>query len=130
MNPPRKAKRSAARLWRLCLIDGRLDEERVRLVVEGLLGARTTGADAALWQFRRLLHLYAVRWSARVESATLLDARARASVEDGLQRRYGHPLTTTFTVNEGLIGGMRLTVGSHVYDGSVRARLDMLDARF
>jgi len=39
-------------------------------------------------------------------------------------------MTTTFTVNEGLIGGMRLTVGSHVYDGSVRARLDTIDARF
>jgi len=71
MNPPRKAKRSAARLWRLCLVGGRLDEERARLVVEGLLGARTAGRDAALWQFRRLLHLYSVRWSARVESATL-----------------------------------------------------------
>ena len=111
-------------------MDGRLDEQRARVVVEGLIEARNTGANAALWHFRRLMHLYAVQWSARVESATLLDAPDRAALEEQLQLKYGRPITTTFAVDETLIGGMRLTVGSHVYDGSVRARLDALAARF
>jgi F0F1-type ATP synthase delta subunit len=35
-----------------------------------------------------------------------------------------------FTVEPALIGGMRVTIGSDVYDGSVRGRLEALAARF
>jgi F-type H+-transporting ATPase subunit delta len=38
-------------------------------------------------------------------------------------------VTANFTVNAALVGGMRIKVGSDVYDGSVRARLAALGAR-
>jgi F-type H+-transporting ATPase subunit delta len=38
-------------------------------------------------------------------------------------------MKATFTVNPSLVGGMRIKVGSDVYDGSVRARLAALEAR-
>ena len=47
----------------------------------------------------------------------------------GLARVYGHGLDTSFEINPALIGGMRIRVGSDVYDGSVRARLAALEAR-
>jgi F0F1-type ATP synthase delta subunit len=34
-----------------------------------------------------------------------------------------------FAVDPALIGGLRIQVGSDVYDGSIRARLATLDAR-
>jgi F0F1-type ATP synthase delta subunit len=37
---------------------------------------------------------------------------------------------TTFDVAPALIGGIRVTIGSDVYDGTVRGRLDALAARF
>jgi F-type H+-transporting ATPase subunit delta len=43
---------------------------------------------------------------------------------------YGGALKTSFAVNPTLIGGMRVKVGSDVFDGSVRARLAALEARF
>jgi F-type H+-transporting ATPase subunit delta len=49
-------------------------------------------------------------------------------VQAGLDRAYGQGLETSFALNPDLIGGMRIRVGSDVYDGSVRARLAALEA--
>jgi F-type H+-transporting ATPase subunit delta len=43
-------------------------------------------------------------------------------IED-LRRKYGSTLTAEFKVNPDLLGGMRVKVGSDVWDGSVKARL-------
>ena len=53
----------------------------------------------------------------------------RDSVTQELRRTYGASLEATFAVNPALVGGMRIRVGSDVYDGSVRARLARLEAR-
>jgi F-type H+-transporting ATPase subunit delta len=39
-------------------------------------------------------------------------------------------LRTTFNVDPSLIGGLRITAGTDVYDGSVRARLDAVEQSF
>ena len=50
----------------------------------------------------------------------------RKDVAADLARMYGTGLETSFEENPALIGGMRIQVGSDVYDGSVRgqARVD------
>jgi F-type H+-transporting ATPase subunit delta len=52
------------------------------------------------------------------------------SVQAGLSRMYGPGLSTSFTESPVLIGGMRIQVGSDVYDGSIQAKLAALEARF
>jgi F-type H+-transporting ATPase subunit delta len=64
-----------------------------------------------------------------IESAAGLTDDVRRDVQAGLERTYGQGLETSFAVNPGLIGGMRIRVGSDVYDGSVRARLAALEAK-
>jgi F-type H+-transporting ATPase subunit delta len=54
----------------------------------------------------------------------------QASIEAGLARRYGPGLSTAFAHRPALIGGMRIQVGSDVYDGSVRAGLAALEKSF
>ena len=130
MHTARKARKDATRLWRFCLVNGRSDPARVRTIVDGLLETTRTGAPAVLAHFLRLVRLDAARWSARVATAVPLDAAGRAVVEATLAERYGSGIEATFAVDPALIGGMRLSVGSDVYDGSVRARLDALDRRF
>ena len=129
MHTTRQVRRDATRLWRLGLVNGRPDPVRVRDVVEGLIETRRGGAAAVRSQFLRLLRLDTSRWSARVDTAAPLDPDDRVAVEVTLASRYG-AIETTFAVDPHLIGGLRLTVGSEVYDGSVRARLAALDARF
>jgi F-type H+-transporting ATPase subunit delta len=130
MRSPRQVRRDAERLWRLCLVSGSLDEDRARQVVDRVIESRRTGGVAVLSRFLRLVKLDRTRQAAWVESAAPLEADVRTAVEEGLTRRYGPAITTTFVVDPALIGGMRVRVGSDVYDGSVRGGLDALEARF
>ena len=43
---------------------------------------------------------------------------------------YGLGITTVFSIKPALIGGMRIQVGSDVYDGSVRRSLEQLKRSF
>lgn len=91
---------------------------------------RRGGALPVLAHLRRLLRLDATRWSACVESAIALDETERGDIDRALMQRYGEGLGTTFKLNPQLIGGVRITVGSDVYDGSVRARLNAVEGSF
>ena len=68
--------------------------------------------------------------TATVESAVPLPADLQTSIESGLARRYGPGLRTAFGHRPALIGGMRIQVGSDVYDGSVLAGLAALEQSF
>lgn len=130
MKTTRQAQREAKRLFRLCLVDGSLDESRVRGVVQRVIEAGRPGNLALLSRFQRLVRLDRARQSAEVESAVPLSADLRASIEAGLAHVYGRGLVISFADNPALIGGVRIKVGSDVYDGSVRAGLSALEARF
>ena len=67
---------------------------------------------------------------AKVESAVPLAAELRTNVQASLVRAYGPELSTSFADNPTLIGGMRIKVGSDVYDGSVKAGLTALENSF
>jgi F-type H+-transporting ATPase subunit delta len=129
MKTTRKARGAARRLFRLCLADGTLDPALVRQAAQHVGGSGRRNALAILIEFRRLVRLERDRRTALVESASPLPVDVREGVRAGLLRVYGSGLDTSFAENLGLIGGMRIRVGSDVYDGSVRARLAALEAR-
>lgn len=128
MASKRRTAKSARQLFRLCLVNGALDESRVRRVVQGAVAARRRGMTALLTEFQRLVRLDRERHTARVESATPLPEPMRQEIAADVARRHGPGITTVFADNPALIGGIRLTVGSDVYDGSIRARLDAIEA--
>ncbi len=76
-----------------------------------------------------MVRLDSDRHRASVESAAALADDLRDTVREGLARVYGPGLETSFAQNPDLIGGMRIRVGSDVYDGSVRARLAAIASR-
>jgi F-type H+-transporting ATPase subunit delta len=129
MKSSRRTRRAARQLYRACLVDGALEESRARLVAERLSASGRRGALPILSNFQRLVRLDRGRHTALVESATPLGPGVRAQVEQGLAHLYGADLQTAFAENPALIGGIRIKVGSDVYDGSVRARLAALEAR-
>ncbi len=127
MRTTRRAARTARQLLRLCFVNGVLDEGRARLVVDRVIDSKRRGSLAILSQFDRLVRLDRERHSARVVSAAPLPDDLRAELAASVTRMYGHDVVTSFSDDAALIGGMRLTVGSDVYDGSVRARLAAIE---
>lgn len=130
MRITKQAKREAKALYTACQVDGRLDEARVSAAVRALAARRPRGYLATLQHFKRLVQLDAARRTARIESAVALPADLRGALEANLTRKYGTGLKLAFAENPGLLGGLRVQVGSDVYDGSVRGRLDALAASF
>ena len=129
MKTNRKAKRTARRLFRLCIVRGALDERRVKLIAGRLAQSGRRGTLALLSDFKRLVRLEQDRRTALVESAAALAPELRKNIRAELVRVYGPGLKTTFERNAGLIGGLRIKVGSDVYDDSIRARLAALASR-
>jgi F-type H+-transporting ATPase subunit delta len=125
----RKVTRAARQLFRLCRVDGALDQERVRQVARGLVESRRRGTVAILSEFLRQVRLDRDRRTALVESAAPLASAMRERIEADLTRIYGSDVTASFADNDALIGGLRIRIGSDVYDGSVRARLAALETR-
>jgi len=130
MKTTKQSVREATQLYRMCLLDGRVQEDRVRLVVQKVLQSRRRGYVTMLRHFLRLLKLEYERHAAKIESATPLPADLRSRVQLGLENVYGPGLTALFTQNPVLIGGMRIKVGSDVYDNSVRSVLATLAKSF
>lgn len=129
MKASRKTTRAARQLFRMCHVDGRLDAGRVRVVAGRLAVSGRRGTFAILAGVLRLVRLDRDRHRAVVESASGLPDDLRGEVQADLTRVYGQGLDTSFEVNPELIGGMRIRVGSDVYDASVRAKLAALERR-
>ena len=66
---------------------------------------------------------------AEIRSAQPMAEPQRAALVAELERLTDTRLRPFFAVDEGLIGGAVARIGSTVYDGSVRARLDSLGRR-
>lgn len=126
----KQQQREARQLFRLCLVNGSVDERRVRQIVQrGAAGGRS-GALGVMARFLRLVKLERRRHQATVESAVPLTPELRASITAMLGRRYGEGTATTFADNPALIAGVRIRVGSDVFDGSIAGRLAELETRF
>ena len=110
-------------------VDGALDRGRVIGFVEKIVKHKPRNYIQLLENYQRLLRLESDKRRARIESATALDKAAGEKIVADLQRRYGKGLTTEFSVNPALLGGVRIRVGSDVWDSSVRNRLERLQQK-
>ncbi|KAB2653524.1 MAG: F0F1 ATP synthase subunit delta [Verrucomicrobia bacterium] len=128
MKISKQARRDSKRLFNVCKVGGVLDEGRVRQTVTAVIAQKPRGFVGILSHFQRLVKLDIERRSAHIESAVVASDALQSSVKANLAGRYGQGLNVSFTVNPSLIGGLRVKVGSDVYDGSVKARLAELEA--
>ncbi len=130
MKTSKQARREAKRLFRACVQGELLDEKRVREVVSRVIELKPRGYLGILSHFQRLVKLDVERRNARVESAIPLTPDLEASIRQKLTGLYGPGLSFSFSQNPNLLGGVRIKVGSDVYDGSVQARLNLLQEQF
>jgi F-type H+-transporting ATPase subunit delta len=65
-----------------------------------------------------------------VQSAVVLDEPTKTGLVTDLKKKYGPQITTEFSVDPALLGGVKIRVGSDVWDGSVKNRLERLSEQF
>ena len=130
MKISKQSQRNARELFRSCRANGVLDENRVRQAVALLLEKKPRGFLQILSRLGRLVKLDLERRAARVESATPLPPDMQAQLTGRLGQIYGAGVNVVFTENAALIGGLRIQVGSDLYDGSVKNKLAQLAANF
>ena len=114
-------------MLRASFTDGQLDAGRTRSLVDSLIEKKPRNYIDVLKNYRRLLRLELEKRRARVETASELDSTTSSELVANLKKKYGSDLTAEFIVNPGLLGGMRVRVGSDVWDGTVRNRLEQLE---
>jgi len=64
--------------------------------------------------------------SAEITSARELPDAERAAFEENLQKITGKRVTVNYVIDQTLIGGVTTRIGSTVYDGSVKNKLENL----
>lgn len=128
MKISKEARRNSRLLFRACLVDGKLDENRAKEVVGKVAAAKPRGYMGILQAFLGLVKMETERQLAVVESATSLTSEMQSNLKTSLSQKYGRELTLAFQVRPELLGGIRVKVGSDVWDGSVKARLEALKA--
>jgi F-type H+-transporting ATPase subunit delta len=98
------------------------------VVVNRIVESRRHDSVGLLEHLQRLVRLYRERHTAHVESAVSLPDDVRAQLEADITRWFGRGIDAEFTQNSDLIAGVRMRLGSHIYDGTVRGRLAAIEA--
>jgi F-type H+-transporting ATPase subunit delta len=105
------------------LLDGKASPVTVRLAKVALAGF---GGRTFIGGLTRLVELAAARRDKQVAYVTVAKPLTEAE-EDRLGQRlkalYGRDMTLKITVDEAVLGGVRVLVGSDLYDGTVTRRL-------
>jgi len=121
---------SAKRLFRACLADGKLDQEKLTVAVKAVAERKPRGYKGILVTLRNLTRLELAKYHVVVESAEALDSATQARVEANLKQQHGSDLTFEYTIKPALLGGIRIRKGDDVWDGSVKSKLDRLVEAF
>ncbi|MDQ6655452.1 MAG: F0F1 ATP synthase subunit delta [Verrucomicrobiota bacterium] len=116
-------------LLRASFTDGQLDSGRISSLVHSLIDKKPRNYLSILDTYKRLIRLEVEKRTATIESAEALAPDIAQDLVSNLKSRYGNDLTTNFLVTPELLGGMRIRVGSDVWDSSVRNRLQRLEAQ-
>ncbi|NDU87971.1 MAG: F0F1 ATP synthase subunit delta [Ferrovum sp.] len=110
----------------LDLGENRLDSEAKSLVELLADNHRLAALGEIAAQFEALVHEQEGILDAEIVSAYAMDEAQMQAVVNQLQRRFGKRVRAQVTVDESLLGGVSITIGDTVIDGSVRARLQQM----
>lgn len=130
MKLTKEGRHFARELFASCMVDERLDADRVRKAVALVAKEKPRNYLAILEAFLRLVRMELAKHQAVVESAVTLGEDTKDGLVRELKAKYGQDLEVEFRVQAALMGGLRIKVGSDVWDGSIQSRLARLNQVF
>jgi F-type H+-transporting ATPase subunit delta len=123
----KEARKVCRQLFRTSFTNGKLDSGKAAALVQSIVETKPRHYLDILKDYQRLIRLEVERGHAVVESSAPLAPENAAKVQADLQSKFGADLTTEFKVTPELLGGLRIKIGSDVWDGSVRNRIERLN---
>jgi F-type H+-transporting ATPase subunit delta len=123
----REIRRVSREMLRASFTDGQPDPGKIASLVQSISEKKPRHYIYILENYKRLVRLEVEKRRARIESTAELSSEVRSQIVASLQRKYGPDLTTEFMITPELLGGLRIRVGSDVWDGSVQDRLRRLE---
>lgn len=116
----------ANRVFRLCLENGSLNEEKFSKSLAFLSEKKPSDYRGVLFALRKLVRLDVDKRTVYVESAQDLTGDESQRIQNSIIKKHGENLVFNFLTNPELIGGLKVRVGSQVYDGSVLSKITRL----
>ncbi|MGC3988304.1 MAG: ATP synthase F1 subunit delta [Chthoniobacteraceae bacterium] len=126
MKLSKESRKLAKQMYQASFTDGRLDNGKIQSLAASVIENKPRHFVEVLKSYHRLIRLETERHHAHIESAAPLDNATVAQITNDLKTRFGSDLTITFSVNPEFIGGLRIKIGSDVWDNSVKSRLQRL----
>jgi F-type H+-transporting ATPase subunit delta len=127
MKLSKEARKASKTLFLGSFSNGKLDERKVRTVVKELADKKPRQYLEILEGYQRRVRLELAKRYVLIESATDLGPGTRDKLSDALKAKYGDDLTTEFRVSPELIGGLRIKIGSDVWDNTIQNRIARLE---
>src|SRR3954471_21652614 len=123
MRADKKTKALAKQLFKLSLVNGAVSLEQVTGVLGYIEKNVTRGQLALLQLYQRAITTELAKSNAVVEHAGPINDTTLKSIEAAMTKRYLRPVAATAKPNPRLLAGLRIRIGSDVYESTVSGQL-------
>ncbi len=123
MRADKKTKALAKQLFKLSLVNGAVSPEQVTGVLGYIEKSAPRHALTLLKLYHRAISIEVARSQAVVEHAGPVTDATLKSIEAAMTRKYSRPVTASAKPNPQLLAGLRVRVGSDVYESTVAGQL-------
>ncbi len=128
MAASKQTKLLAKQLFKLSVVDGEVSAERVAGVLGWVEKHAPRQSLALLKAYHHRIAAELAKSRAVVEHAGSVTPAALAAIEAAMAKKYSRKVTAVAKPNAALFAGMRVRVGSDVYESSVAGQLAALSA--
>jgi F-type H+-transporting ATPase subunit delta len=128
MRADKKTKALAKQLFKLSLVNGAVSPEQVTGVLGYIEKNVPRHALALLQLYHRAIATELAKSNAVVEHAGPISDTTLKSIEAAMTRKYSRPVAATARPNPKLLAGLRIRIGSDVYESTIAGQLAALSA--
>jgi F-type H+-transporting ATPase subunit delta len=128
MRGDKKTKLLASQLFKLSLVDGQVAAEQVAGVLGYIEKAAPRHALALLKLYHRAIKTELAKSHAVVEHAGPVSDATLRLIEGAMTRKYQRPVTASARANPKLLAGLRIRIGSDIYESTVAGQLASLSS--
>ena len=128
MAADKKTKLLAKQLFKLSLVNGLVSPEQVTGVLGWVEKHSPRHPSALLKAYHRYIATELAKSVALVEHAGPVAEATLRQIEAAMTKKYRRPVAVTARANPGLLAGLRIRVGSDLFEASVSHQLATLSA--